>query len=558
MAFIFHIIGLPFRLLLGFLRGLSELTEFFLQGLLGGITKRPWWQTLLMLPALLPVWLWRAFITAVTYPLSLTRLDEERRKNVYYGIPAIAAMMLAVSSVIFTMTSTKVIDERYRSFMQRSIMMEDYKTAVILGGRLVSNRNNVDSPTRFEYAIALAKNGEHSRSEAILSDLAPTDKPGYPVAHFRKAQLLAVEVAKSSNAKNLSELRWHLENCDDERSEELLRLWAVYYVTVGLPDEAIKPLEKAAQVNPRLHFGLSALYNEIGNKPGEVRHLRLAETELRRILKENPLLMNDRATYSQVLMKLNRVEEAEALILKGVQIDNGLEMRRHAAKFYISRFQISRKEHPNDLMTQFHLLEKSLRYDLGIQEVYQHLIDLYRIIEYESEEGEEEGEEAKAIREKLNEILVEGKAPALAHFALSSIAKMDGKNEEAFEHLKQAYKQNPNIPSVLNNLAWMYANQEKPELSRALELAQSAIKYFPNDPIFHDTIAMIYMKQEKYSDALAEYEAIIGISQNKLEIYNNLAIICNKLNLRTQANSYAEKAQELQRQMEEERKKSRR
>jgi tetratricopeptide (TPR) repeat protein len=104
----------------------------------------------------------------------------------------------------------------------------------------------------------------------------------------------------------------------------------------------------------------------------------------------------------------------------------------------------------------------------------------------------------------------------------------------------------------------MYANQEKPELSRALELAQSAIKYFPTDPVFHDTIAMIYMKQEKYADALAEYEAIIDKSKNKLEIYNNLAIICNKLNLRTQANSYAEKAQDLQRQMEEERKKSRR
>jgi tetratricopeptide (TPR) repeat protein len=511
-----------------------------------------------MLPALLPVWLWQAFITAIAYPLSLTRLDEERRKNVYFGIPAVAAMLIAVTSVIFTMTSTKIIDERYRSFMQRSIMMEDYKTAVILGGRLVSNRNNVDAPTRFEYAIALAKNGEFARSEAILADLAPSDKPGYPVAHFRKAQLLAKEVAKSSNAKNLAELRWHLENTEDEKSEELLRLWAVYYVTVGQPDEAIKPLEKASQVNPRLHFGLASLYNEVGNKQGESRHLRLAETTLRQILKEDPLSINDRATYSQVLIKLNRQEEAEALILKGVQIDNSAEMRRHAAKFYISLFQVCRRDHPNDLMTQFQFLEKSLRYDLGIQEVYQYLIDLYAIIDYESEDGEEDGEEAKAIRNKLNEILIEGKAPALAHFALSGIAKMDGNNEEAFQHLKQAYKQNPNIPAVLNNLAWMYANQEKPELSRALELAKSAIKYFPNDPIFHDTIAMIYMKQEKYEDALAEYEAIVGVSRNKLEVYSNLAKIYSKLGMRIQANSYAEKAQEEQRRELDEKKDFRR
>ncbi len=435
-------------------------------------------------------------------------------------------------------------------------MMEDYKTAVILGGRLVTNREIVDDATRFEYAIALAKNGEIARYEAMLSALAPSDKPGYSVAHFRKAQSLAQEVASRPNEKLLSELRWHLENCNDERSEELMRLWAVYYVTVGQPEDAIVPLEKAALVNPRMHFGLASLYAEAGNKQAELRHLRAALDAHKEILKDDPLLMKDRVTLAQVLLRLKRPEEAEELMLTGVKIHNNPEMQRHAAIFYVKQFEMNRKEHPNDYMTQFYFLEKSLRHDLGIQEVYQYLIDLYAIIEYETEDGEEDGEEAKAIRNILLEILAEGKAPALAHFALSSIAKMDGKDGEAFEHLKQAYKQNPNIAAVQNNLAWMYANQEKPDLPRALELSQSALKYFPNDLIFHDTIAMIFMKQEKYQDAIAEYEFILSKSKaplkNKLEIFKNLATCYNKLGLRALANKYAEKAQEEQQRIEEE------
>lgn len=529
------ILGMPFRMFLGFLRGMSELVEYFLQNVLGGMTDRPWWQTILMLPVLIPYWLWRAFITAVSYPFSLNRLDPERRLNVYYGIPAILGMFITLFAMFYSVASTKSIDDRYRAFMQRSIAVRDYKSATILGGRLVSNRNNVDAPTRFEYAVALARNGEKTRSEAIMADLAPTDKPGYGPAHFLRAQALAAEVARNSNAKSLANLRWHLENCLDERSEEVSKLWAVYFVTVGQPEQAVPHLERASMVNPRLHLSLANLYAEIGSKPSESRALRQAELQFTRLLADDPLSMRDRLQLSVTLVRLNRSAEAEALMLEGAKLHNDDEMRRAVAQYYLLQFDINKKEYPNDLPTQLSLLEKAFRFDLGLEGVYEKMIELY--------ERAKDDEEGKKIKATLEQMLVDGKATALVHYALSSIYQIDGDQQQSFVHLRAAYQQNPNIPVVINNLAWMMIHKENPDLARALELSETAVGLRPGDVTFRDTLGTIYMKQEKYQAAIAEFEAIIGQAKNKIDIHGKLSSIYDKLGMKDLARMHAEKVQ---------------
>ncbi len=425
--------------------------------------------------------------------------------------------------------------------MQRSIAVRDYKSATILGGRLVSNRNNVDAPTRFEYAVALAKNGEKTRSDAIMADLAPTDKPGYGPAHFLRAQSVAAEVAKNSTAKSLANLRWHLENCMDERSEEVEKLWAVYFVTVGQPEQAVPHLERASMVNPRLHLSLANLHAEIGNKPSESRALRQAEQQFTRLLADDPLSMRDRLQLAVTLVRLNRSPEAEALMLEGVKLHNDDDMRRAVAQYYLLQYDINKKEYPNDLPTQLSLLEKAFRFDLGVQGVYEKMIDLY-----DRAKGEEEG---KSIKDTLEKMLVDGKATALVHYALSSIRQIDGDSQQSLIHLRAAYQQNPNIPVVINNLAWMMLNKENPDLSRALELSETAVRMSPGDVTFRDTLGTIYMKQEKYQMAIAEFEGIIAQAKNKIEIHGKLSSIYSKLGMKDLARMHAEKVQEEQEKM---------
>jgi tetratricopeptide (TPR) repeat protein len=531
-----YYLGFPFRLLLGGLRAVSELFEWFVISL-GGLGARPWWKTVLLLPFLIPYWMVWAFFTVLSYPFSLNRLEPERRLNVYYGIPAIVALLFTLGTLGYSLISWQQINGRYRGEMQRAMVQKDFKTATILGGRLASQRK-AEPSLLFEYAIALARNGESTRSEAILSELAPLDRPGFGPAHFLKAQILAQEIAASSSDKALTQLRWHLENCNDEYSEEAQRLWAVYFVTVGQPDQAVKFVERASVVNPRLHLSLANLYADLGSKPGETRALRAAEQHLRKLLADDPLSLQDRKQLAVTLVRLNKSVEAEELILKGVEIHKNAEMMRSAAQYYMLQYEINVREFPDDLTTQFDNLERAMHFDMSLPDIYEHMVRLY--------ERAEDAPEAKKIKERLENMLVEGQSPALVHFALSSLYQIDGDSTLVERHLRQAYQLNPNVPMVMNNLAWMFAHKEEPNLHQALEMAQTAVQMQPNDPVFRDTLATILMKQERFEEAIANFEAILGRAKNKKEIHDKLATIYRKLEMKDLARMHDAKAREVE------------
>jgi tetratricopeptide (TPR) repeat protein len=470
-------------------------------------------------------------------PQLLESWEPERRLRLYRGFPSLAIVIVLLGAFAYSLAISGSIANRYRTAMQQAMVASDFKQAAILGGRLVSQREQVDPATRMTYALALQQSGEVTRGEAILADLAPDDQPGFQPAHRLRAASVASQLRGKSDTEILDRLRWHLENSGSELNATVEKLWTAYYVTVGQPELGIPHMEAAAQADPKLYSSLANLFSQVGNKPAENRALREAEAYLLDRLEADPLLREERIQLAITQVRLGKWEPAEATILQGVQLHDDETMRRSAAEYYLYLYDQELRDEPENMAMHFELLQKALGQDAFFIDIYERLITFYR--------RALATEEAEKVRHQLEALLIEGKSPALAHFALGSIYQLQGNTTKSQFHFFQAYRLDARYPVITNNLAWAIAQSPEADLPRALELAQNAVRASPQDPRFRETLATVLMKMGRDHEAVAEFEAILSVAADPASIHRNLGELYGKLDQAPLAQKHREKAEEL-------------
>jgi hypothetical protein len=82
---------------LNILRAFSETLEWALMSFVshadiqtddeGNIIRRPIWKTLLFLPVLLPIWIFKICLAIVMFPFAAFSFEGERRTRFLYGLP---------------------------------------------------------------------------------------------------------------------------------------------------------------------------------------------------------------------------------------------------------------------------------------------------------------------------------------------------------------------------------------------------------------------------------------------------------------------------------------
>lgn len=518
----------PFRWLLGLLRGVSELFELLLLsfGARGRTVdddrpSRPWWKTVLMLPVLIPYWLWRGILAVLSYPLVLSRLSAGGRKSFLLSLPAVLILVGTISTIVLSFVSIGTTRDRYRIQMSSALNSKEFVLAKALGSRLMEGDQKPLDATKLDFAIVLDQAGESERALKVIEELAPDEKPGYAPAHRLRALTIARSVGRTPEERLLVRLRWHLSNSGDEPNITTEQLWASYYMTVNQPGEAAKHFEVAARMDPKLYIPLADLYQKSGNAPGESRALRSADEVLSKRLRDDPLLREERLLLALVQSRMNNIEAAENTVMTGLRLHPDDQMKREASSFFVVRHDKIAQNDPEDLESQMKYIEKAVLLDINNIEIYNRMINLYQRANNSSE--------AVKIREILEMMISEGQSAGLAHFALSSIYLLERDTSKAEFHLNQSYKLNKNMPVVTNNLAWMLAHAKEPDLERAMDLAQSAVKYAPENVSFHDTLATILMKQGKLEEAVAEYERILSRLPDARAAHRNLAEMYKKL-----------------------------
>lgn len=478
--------------------------------------------------ALLPVFLIGSFFNFVgvvtTSPLkAFGNLLQFRRADLLISIPCIVAFALIGFVLVRVNLFGSQIESSYRVKSRIAMADKNFDKAKVYLTRIVNDKTNPSPEDLFSLALALSQSGESERGTAIINELAPTDRVGYGPAH----RMLALSMSPAVNAASAEQktqllvpLRWHLEHANDSSSQQINQAWTLYYMSVQQPENAVRHMKKAAELNPSLLLSAGDIYESMNEDLAAQQMYRQAKSVFSKAVDDDPFDWKNRILLARAHTKTEDLKEAEKVLIAGNKLNPDQNYKRALAEFYVMWHDITSKSREG-FAAQFRALEQAIQFDVDYVPIYERLIRQYRRADSKVEADE--------IRDMLETAIAKGESTSLAHFALGNLLWIEDNIDKAEWHINQAYRLDDRLAVVGNNLAWLLAHRDPPQLDQALSLIDSVVKKRPDDARFRDTLATILMKQGKLEASLVEFEKALPSIRNKRPLHSKLSEIYSKL-----------------------------
>ena len=461
------------------------------------------------------------FLQFLAFPFRLlVFVIKNLRSQAGFCVPAILGVCLVGFVCFRVFLQSDSITSKYRLGALAHIEDGEFHKAKTYCERLVSDHRNVRDFDWLNLVICLNGNGEFQRAAKIVNELAPDDEAGYPNAHRLKALSLARTIEKTKRSDLREKLLWHLEHASNENSVEISLAYALYYLETGQLEKAIAKLESAGQVDPVHYLQLASILKDRGEEIKRIHYLRLAEQGFRKLLERDPADNSARMALALALARQDKNEAAEILLKDGLRISSSPEIKRAVADFYLMRH-----DQAETFPEQLAWIQKSIDLDPNHVVIYQRLIKQFTAQLGDSPQHAEE------IKLTLKGSIAKGHSIDMAHFALSNLLWLEGDTEQANWHIKKAYELNPGFVLIANNLAWVLAHQEEPELDRALGIMREVFERTPNDPRIRDTLGTILFLKRQWDESLTHLEFALSRMpvEQKPPIHKKLAIVYENL-----------------------------
>lgn len=464
------------------------------------------------------------------------------RRLLLAGLPAMLALLLAgvIGGMAWTRSSDAEIQSRYLRLGHAHLRAGRLEQAHVCFERLIRL-----APHRHDilYGLALTVEGlgQSERAVNLMSQLAPQDQTGYAPAHLWFARQLLQAPQKTPKILDAAEahLLRALDGELDNPAEAEGMLGELYLLRNRL-DQAELYLLRAVKNDQRFHLRLAYLYARKGDRDRARWEGEQALSFFRAWTKSEVLTAQARLGWAEAAIFLENFELAVSILDEGLRLTGDAIYRQALAKTYTAWAEFlgrqGRAVSESALFSeQLRLLEKALQVDPHNPDLVMQVWGMTQI----------RGETADKAREVLRTQLVEGQGSGLTHLALGMDAWQRGKQEEALLHLEQAYKLAPHLGVVANNLAWVLASMEPPDLDRALRLVETVLEQWPNQPLCRDTRGYILFRMGRYREALADYQAALPALRNDPGIHQRLAETYGKLGLTDLAEQHAAQARKL-------------
>ena len=134
-----------------------------------------------------------------------------------------------------------------------------------------------------------------------------------------------------------------------------------------------------------------------------------------------------------------------------------------------------------------------------------------------------QGKRDQAIAE-YNDLLAKQPKALGAYMGLGSLYEQSGKGELARDTYKKALELNPEFAPAANNMAWLIAESENPDLGEALRLAMIAKGQKPDDVHIIDTLGWVHYKRGSYSLARNEFQQAVEKNESMPVLRYHLAL----------------------------------
>ena len=458
----------------------------------------------------------------VTSPIRFFRgLANSGMREILFIIPALAMLGLLGYVGAQVIGGRQAITDRYSDEAKQAMAAGDFPLAKTHFSRLMQDKE-LTQPQKLQWVVVLAETGEKERAEAVLDELAPEDGVGFAPAHRVKALKIAFSRKNKNAPLPLKQLEHHLRHSRDD-TPMIQQAWALYHRTNDSPDKAIEALTVAAQKDPTFYIAIAKYQGELNHPEDQKETLRKAELVYGRLLEEDPTNSKFRWLLANSMSQQSRFDDAQEVLVKGMKINADDSMRFANAEFFTMRHDLEQAGQNR--------VGKRITYLFRALGAQPHHLPIYeRLIKLADEKDTGDGSYVR-VRRELNRLIAGDDPNPMAHFALSNILWQHEEFEEATTHLELAYKIEPKFTIVLNNLAWVLAHQDPPDLDRALELASQAVEQSPQDGRYHDTLGTIYLKQEKYKDAAAEFQLALAGVEDQIAVRKKLVTVYTKLNM---------------------------
>ncbi|WP_394700264.1 tetratricopeptide repeat protein [uncultured Desulfosarcina sp.] len=234
----------------------------------------------------------------------------------------------------------------------------------------------------------------------------------------------------------------------------------------------------AAMLNPT---SVSPVYFRAMTKEASGSILE-AMNSYRRILIENPQLVDVAEKYKNLLIGIEKADEALTFFR-----EMGANHPDNAYNYFIlSELYRYRK----DLDSAEANILQAIELEPRLTSAYLRLVDIY---EYKSRLGE-----AKVLLDKALRI---DPGFTMGSIRLADLHLAAGEAEKAIDVLESAYAMNRDDPIVMNNLASLCLDDEN-RLNFAFELAQKAYEKNHKNPACSDTLGWAFYKKKVYRQAI--------------------------------------------------------
>lgn len=476
--------------------------------------------------------------------------------------------------VLWSDRNDRVREQRYLTQrLSDSLRAEDYDSAKLLIDRKLA-LNPGDEDAQFERALIMASNQETEAATRMMFQLATGDirgadfatKADNPEGVVKSLETLSRVKFGGGNARaglwllsnhyapkmasGLTEidaafldgmLPWLNEKYPKDVS--LANLYADRLVALKMNAVALPVIERVADQSPELRLKAAILARSVGQAQTAQGYAEQALSMLQQKGSTAPDAFAMRMTEAGCLVFLDRYQEA----IDVIGVAGGL------AKTDDQKDAVRTKAAQVWVVWSAKMLEKGGLQELDHQKVLANLQQAVKIapqdpmvltflMNYLLATAKDEDQESIAIKESL----LVSTSPGVSHFVRGTAASIRGNIDEASFHLEMAAKDLPNSDVILNNLAYMLAFQQKPDLPRALQLVELAISRQKNPaPHFLDTRGHIRRKMGNWLEAIPDLEQGTKVPDLAVAAHEALADCYRQLGKEDQGASHQAVAEKL-------------
>jgi tetratricopeptide (TPR) repeat protein len=452
------------------------------------------------------------------------------------GAPALIVSIGLLGIVAYqSIGSQEALVSRYQQAFDTAFLQDDWEAAGLFALKLAELRDT-SAQGRFALARLAESRGQMQLARRLMAELAPDDSAGHPPAHYWIVQQLLREKQQwEVDESNL--LVHHLEQSlkvsSGEQREVAGTLLAEIYTAEGRYEEAVAVLKSLVGRRPALQLKLAEIYLALEDDSQFRRELAGAKRYLREQVEADPADLDARLQLARAEALDGELAQAEAVLLAGLAQQDEPRLHAQLAEVYVVMSDQLQKSEPDVLSARLDLLQKALRHQPDQEQALRRLAYFLG----------RSGPQADKARAMLKDALANGQAPGTAHMILGTTAAAAGNLDEARLHLEQAHALNPDLPDLLNNLAWVLARLDPPQLQRALGMIDRALERSPEHPELRETRGQILARMGRSQDALVDLEFALRALRGRPRLHTTLAEIYQQLGDQDMARLHRERAQ---------------